>query len=340
MTSLLVIGFAALVAVAAFVPQGNEALELARDPGAVTIHQLAAWGLTDIFNSAWMYALASLLAANLLASALSTLLRKKSDALLRVPKDAPHAEELAAEEPEHAALALRELFRSGFGTPVSEGSEGSRVTMVFDTAPSGRIAPIAVHLGLVVLVLGAALVGRPVDPERALPRAKLVVRDTSTNKEGYFDMVAGESYQFFTWPARYVINAYDPSFEGLGPAIRMERSEDRGRREDFWIFLRAPDGFDLRHRKGEVAIRAAWMGLIAPPGQQLASQPGAVLLVLGLGAICFGALAGRRPEGRVWLEADGDRVRIVGVPRASEDSAFARLFQRWRTLAASVLTES
>lgn len=340
MTSLLVIAFAALVAVAAFVPQGNEALELAREPGALTIHRLAAWGLTDLFSSPWMYALAVLLAANLLASAMSTLLRGKSEAMLRVPKDAPHADELSAAEPEHAALALRELFRSGFGTPVSEGSDGSRVTMVFDTAPTGRLAPISVHLGLIVLVLGAALVGRPVDPERALPRAKLYVRDTSTNKEGFFDMVAGESYQFFTWPARYTLNAYFPSYEGLGPAIRMERVEDRGRREDFWIFQRAPEGFDQRHRKGEVAIRAAWMGLVAPPGQGMASQPGAILLVLGIGALAFGALAGRRPEGRVWLEADGDRVRIIGVPRSAEDASFARMFARWRLLAASALTES
>jgi hypothetical protein len=338
-TSLLVIVLAAFVAIAAFVPQGREALELARDPGATVMHRLAAWGLTDVFDSAWMHALAALLVANLLAMALATMLREHTDNLLRAPAHAPLAAELKPEEPEHAALTLRELFRSGFGVPVNEDVEGSRVTMVFDTAPTGRLAPMATHIGLIVLVLGAAAIGRPVDSDRAIARAHLDVRDSSTGKVGNFDMVAGETFQFFRWPSKYSLRYYTPSYEGLGPAAQLSRADSEGRQEAFWVFLRAPAGFDKRHRNGEVEIVARWMGLVAPPGQGLASSRGAILLVVGLGLLSFGALSGRRPEGRLWLEADGDRVRIVGVPRAREDRGFARMFDRWKLLATAVIVE-
>lgn len=339
-SSLLVIVLAAFVAIAAFVPQGREALEIARDPGATVMHQLAAWGLTDVFASAWMRALAVLLVANMLAAAVATFLRAKNDDSLRAPATAPHTAEIAPEEPEHAALALRDLFRSGFGTPVREDVDGSKITMVFDTAPSGRLAPMATHIGLIVLVLGAALIGRPIDDTRALPRARLEVKDTTSGKVGSFDMIAGEPWQFFRWPSKYALRYYLPSFEGLGPAIQIERTDNEGHREGFWILQRAPEGWDERHRKGEVSIRATWMGLVAPPGQALASQPGAILLVLGFGLMAFGALSGRKPEGRFWIEADGDRVRVLGVPRAREDRGFGRLFDRWRLLASSVLVDS
>lgn len=338
-TSLLVIVLAAFVAIAAFVPQGREALELARDPNATMMHQLAAWRLTDIFDSAWMHALAALLVANLAAMALATFLRERSDDHLRPPSNAPLTEELRPEEPEHAAMTLRELFRSGFGVPVKEDVEGARVTMVFDTSQSGRLAPMATHIGLIVLVLGAALIGRPVDNDRSIARAFLDVRDTRTGKVGDFDMVAGESFTFFQWPSKYSLRFYVPSYEGLGPAIQIARSDNQGRQEAFWVFQRAPLGFDKRHRNGEVEIVARWMGLVPPPGQGLANQPGAILLVFGLGLLVFGSMSGRRPEGRLWLEADGDRVRFLGVPRARADRAFARMFERWRLLARSVLVE-
>jgi hypothetical protein len=339
-TSLLVIALAAFVAITAFVPQGPEALELAREPGAAVMHRLAEWGLTDLFSSSWLYALGALLAANLLAMALSSLSARRREELAKIPARAPLDAELSASEPEHAPGTLRDLFRAGFGMPVREEVDGSRVTMVFETSRAGRLAPMATHLGLIVLVLGAGLVGRPLDAARAIGRARLEVKDTSSGKIGVFDMVAGESFQFFRWPSRYTLRGYVPAFEGMGPAVRISRVDPEQRSEDFWVFQRAPEGFDERHRKGEVAIRARSMGLHAPPGLGMSSSPGAILLLAGFGMLVFGAFAGRRPEGRLWVEADGDRVRVAGVPRMRDDRAFGKLFDRWRLLATSVLVEN
>src|SRR5262249_28970531 len=56
-TAVLVIALALFAALAALVPQGREALALARNEAASEIHRFAALGLTDVFESAWIRAL-------------------------------------------------------------------------------------------------------------------------------------------------------------------------------------------------------------------------------------------------------------------------------------------
>src|SRR5688500_20178255 len=77
-TSVLVIALAAFVAISWFVPKGSDALELAREPNATLIHQVAAGGLPVLFPSAWMYAVFALLAANLFARAVANLMCEPS----------------------------------------------------------------------------------------------------------------------------------------------------------------------------------------------------------------------------------------------------------------------
>lgn len=339
-TSILVILLAGLVAVSAFVPQGSDALELARDVNATTLHRLAALGLTDVFGSAWLRALGVLLFANMVGVVLSATLGDRREERVRAPAKTPHSVELVAALPEQAVEGLRDTLRRLFGAPLGERAEGSRVTMVFDTSAGGRLASLLTHLGLIVLMMGAGVASRPLDKSvRTMGRAILAVKDVSSGKVGTFDMVAGEAIQFFRWPARYTLRGYVPSLESLGPAARLERVDERGQRESFWVFARAPSGFDERHRKGEVAIEARWMGFIAPPGQGLGSSTGALLLLVGLGLLAFGALAGRRVEGRLWVTADGERVVLRAVPRVRGDRRFGRHFELWSRFARGALED-
>src|SRR5688572_14249390 len=72
-TAVLVIALCLLVGLSAIIPQGREALEIAEDPGALAIRELARWGFTEIFESQWIRALGVLLAANLITHALRAL---------------------------------------------------------------------------------------------------------------------------------------------------------------------------------------------------------------------------------------------------------------------------
>ena len=66
-TALLAIVMALVAGTAAIVPQGWAALEFARVENATRMQTLAAWGLTDIFDSAWIRAVAALLVMNVVA---------------------------------------------------------------------------------------------------------------------------------------------------------------------------------------------------------------------------------------------------------------------------------
>lgn len=330
-TAVLATLLTLLAGVAAVVPQGSDALMLLGGEHTEGLRRLAALGLTDVFNSAWIRAIAVLLSANVLAVVVRGLRGGQVEGPSAPPKAAPHEAELVASLPERAVDALRLNLRTVLGrAPSAEKVEGAKVTLVFDTNPRSQLVPLLSHLGLILVVVGAGLLVQPPPAKHALVRALLKVSDTRSSSVGYFDMAQGEPVKFFQWRAEYVIRDYRASAgPGLGPAIRMERvSPSEQRSEGFWIYRDAPNNFDRRHRKGLVSIEAVSMGLQAAPGYGMSSNPYSFLLLLGLGLAVLGAAGASRAAGRVWVEADGERVRLVGVPAAAADRAFARVFER------------
>jgi ResB-like family protein len=340
-TAILVIALSILAALTAFIPQGRDALALAVAEEARTIHDLEAWGLTDIFGSAWIRALAALLVANFLASAVRAILTKRKGSIARPPEEVPYRAELVADRPEYAVESLYETFRAMLGKPEKETVDGSRVTLAFETSPGARAAPMLVHVGLILLIGGAALSAVPTPDNHTIVRAILEVKDTSTGAVGTFDIMSGEHFQFFRWPGDYQIVDYIPQKDGLGPAVRIQKVLEKERRsDDFWVYANAPDGFDERHRKGEVAIRAKKLGLVPVPGEGLSTSPAALLLLFGFGLFAFGLAIGRGSEGYLWLEAEADKVTVSAFPRDASDASFAARFSRWAKLASLAIKES
>lgn len=334
-TAILVIALSVVAGLSIVIPQGREAMTLAVRPGATTIQRLAAWGLTDIFDSAWVRGLAVLLGANLLTVLFGARRARRRHEIPAPPAWAPFQATLAAARPECAVESLRDVFSRRFGAPEAERVDGSHVTMVFETSPRGRFAPLFVHFGLALLVAGAAWSSGPVADNHAIVRAVLEIKDSSTGTSGIFDMVSGEPVNLFRWPGRYELRDYAFSKDGLGPAVHIEHViEQEKRSDDFWVYRDAPPTFDERHRRGEVSIRALRMGLVPMPGTGLTSSPAAVVMVAGIGLLAFGLFSSRHPEGLIWVEADGDVVRLTGVPRAREDRGFERDFERASGLAA------
>lgn len=330
-TAVLTTVLALLAGVAAVVPQGRDALLLLTGEHSEGLRRLAALGLTDVFQSGWMRALAVLLFANVLAALVRGFRGGRSDGPAAPPKGAPLVTELVASLPERAVEALRLNLRSALGAaPSGEQVEGAKVTLVFDTHPKSQLTPLLSHVGLILVVVGAGLLMQPPPESRSLVRALLRVTDSRTGSVGHFDMAQGEPVKFFQWRAEYVLRDYRATTSaGLGPAVRVERiSPQDQRRDDFWVYRDAPAGFDQRHRRGLVAIEALSMGFYAAPGFGMSSNPASFLLLLGMGLAVLGAVGARRAAGRVWVEADGERVRLVGVPAVAADQAFGRVFER------------
>lgn len=330
-TAVLTIALGMYVAVGAFVPQGREAMELLQVEGAVRLRVLAAWGLTDLLGSPWFRGLAALLLGNVLMASLRSFLGSSGgEESYGLPGRAPHEAEFSTRCPEEAPELLRDSLGAYFGgAPSRERVDGSRVIMSFDTGGRRELAPVVMHLGLFALIAGAAMAAEPAPRSNSVVRAILRVTDSRTGSVGVFDMAQNEPVQIFQWRANYTVRDYRRSKGALGPAVRIQRSgANPSSHSEFWVYRDAPPGFDARHRGGLVSFEAISMGRVPAPGHGLASRPSSVLLIAGLALLILGSLGQTRTSGRVWVDADGERVRLVGVPERAGDGGFARLFER------------
>lgn len=337
--AFLVILVGAVTLLTVVIPQGAEALEMAKSPAATRLHELIGWGLSDLYNSPWMRALLSLVAGSFILVLSRSWTSDLRGLPVEPPKRAAHEEELEAKEPEHALEDLRAAYVGRFGAPAAQAVDGSRVVLAFDVGRGSQGAPLLSHLGLLLMVLGAGWYAAESSKELGLVRAELEVKDSKGGVTGYFDMAKGEPFQFFQWPSTYVIKGFERDFKGLGPMLIMEqRAKDQPQGITFPIFKNAPPGFDARHRDGQVEIRALRMGYVPAPGLGLATSPFGALMLLGLALLFIGAALGQRARGRLWLEVDGGRVRLLGVPVLAGDPDFERQFQRWTLAAAAALS--
>ena len=249
-TALLVVVLAAGAALASIVPQGSDAIDAARSPYATQLHQLAAWGLTDVFRSAWVMALGALLAGNLAARVIGAFGADPSRVPAAPPPEPPLERTIVPRYPESTVETLRALFVARLGAPRAERFEGSRTSMAFELR-GARAGPIVTHAGIIVLLVAAGLHAAAPTGQSTVPRGVLDVTHAKTRATGTFDMVAGQPIRFFTFDAVYSIVGYDRARKGLGPALQMERREGNQRvGESFWVYRDAPPGFDGRHRGG------------------------------------------------------------------------------------------
>lgn len=321
LSAVLGLLLAATAVVAAVVPQGDEALALARESHATQLHTLATWGLTNVYDSGWFRALLALIGGNLAAVLITSVMSRRSGVSTVPPRSPAVVHDLVAPHPEHAVELSRVVLSSFLGPPVAEVADGARARLVFEVGRSAHLGPALAHAGLMLMVLGAGLYAAR-DAE-GVPRAVLDITHPESHFSGRFDIVAGEPFTFFQLPTKYVLRDYVPSREGLGPAVRLERQAEGEGGRDVWVYARAPQGFDGRHRQGEVAIQAVWLGYSPMPGRGLSGSVFSGVMAGGLALVVLGLGASRRARGRVWAEVEGDHIVISGLAEQREDRAFA-----------------
>lgn len=313
------VGLTAWVLTGATLPQGWWAEELLRFERYAGLRPYAAWGLTHAWDTPWVWALVVLGAGAVLAQAASR------DLLAR---DAQRRYTLRAPRPELVADEAREALRAALGAPERAAFSEGATHISFRRSRLAALAPM--NLGLIALLLGAALSLQPPAKGQMVAQAQLEVRDRRTSAVGTFDLMQGEQRTFFQDPREVTVAAYTPDREGLGPAVQLAALDpSTGRTERWWVYRDAPRGFDGRHRLGAVSIDVLDLQLRPRPGANLSRRSTSVLLLFGLVALALGFVSSGRPsgtwevtlDGRGWvhIEATPSRAGKNGFFRATED---------------------
>lgn len=329
-TAFLVIALSLVVLISNIVPQGREAIDIAASAAATPLHEAARWGLTEIFSTSWIKALGVLFAANILAMTANNFLGREelSSVNLSPPKNLKLSTRLSPRFPEKATPQLRASLESLFGHPMAESMQKDKTIMVFDSNKGAMWSAMMSHLGLIAILLGIGLYTINFDENSVSPQAILEVTDPKSGSSGIFNLRAGETRQFFTYPDSYMVRNYKRTKDGLGPAILLERRrKDAKRGESFWVYQSAPEGFDRRHRNEQVSIKALKLGRTPLPGAGLINSPIVLLLLGGIASIFLGLRASKGAGGRIWVELEHRELQISGVPVYQADHQFETDFE-------------
>ena len=324
-TGLLVILLSAVVLVAIVVPQGQEALDIAVSSQATLLHTAAKWGITEIYRSAWVRALGVLFGANVFAMLFDTFLvhRNRTKASIELPSSSPLKAELTAKYPEKTMEYVRGALSSVFGLPEAEQIQDDRSLMLYHSAKDFHWRTIISHFGLAAVLLGVGLYSVSFDPTTVSPRAILKVTDPVSGSSGVFNLRAGESRKFFSYPDRYFVRSYKRAKDGLGPAVLIEKRRQNAQRgESFWVYLNAPEGFDRKHRQGQVDIKAMKLGRTPLPGVGLINSPVILLILGGIASILVGLRKSQESGGTVWVSFRKRTVVLAGRPKVTNDKRF------------------
>ena len=124
----------------------------------------------------------------------------------------------------------------------------------------------------------------------------------------------------------YQLVDYNPDYAGLGPAVRVVRSEE-GKETSFWVFARDPL-FDRRNRDDRFAFSFDRLAPLYATGLQIARDPstpvvytGCFLLFLGIGIAFYTS------HKRVWAQLRDGKVALGGASHRNAE-AFGREFDR------------
>lgn len=320
---------AGLFLVSLLVPQGRAAREILALHDHPGLAQLAAWGLTDVFQSAWFHLVLFVFAAVLSAVWLESYRQSQKSLPLEPPDGVPLQKTLRVPLPEAAPEQLPRILGRFLGLHhLRTHIDGHRVTEGFGYHLQNW-RPFLGPLGLVILAVGMGRVSEDRSQTPGAPYARVEVTNPRTNTIGHFDLVEGEAFEFFGFPGKYILRNYHPSYLGQGPAVRIERQDPKtGQSIDFWVFQRANTGFDRFHRKGSVGIELLAAGRRPKPGQGSSPSAWSLLPLIGMGLLVFAATQSGSSKGLLWVKSDGHEVELLGVPLAAPE-AFQGAFDQW-----------
>ena len=154
-------------------------------------------------------------------------------------------------------------------------------------------------------------------------RAKVSLHDGATGRSREVMAGAGEPVQAAEGLSYQLID-YNADFAGLGPAVRVVRSEEvtagKPRQSSFWVFAKDA-GFDQRNREDRFSFSFDRLAPMYATGLQVARDPstpvvyaGCFLLFLGIGIAFYTS------HKRIWAQVADGKVSLGGASHRNAEA--------------------
>jgi cytochrome c biogenesis protein len=125
----------------------------------------------------------------------------------------------------------------------------------------------------------------------------------------------------------YSVTDYREDFAGMGEAVQVLREEEGKRPSRFWVFRKAPDGFDARNRPDRFALSFAGTAQLYATGLQIARDPSTPIVYAGCFLLFLGCgIAFYTSHKRVWARITPACVQL-GAAAHRNAEAFRTEFE-------------
>ncbi len=152
------------------------------------------------------------------------------------------------------------------------------------------------------------------------PRARLRIADVASGNAQQVLLAPGEKVEAADGLTYSVVD-YQEDFAGLGEAVQVLREEDGKRPTRFWVFAKAPEGFDGRNRRDRFALSFSGLAQLYATGVQIAHDPSTPIVYLGCFFLFLGCgIAFYTAHKRVWARIAPGRVELAGAAHRNADA--------------------
>ena len=150
-------------------------------------------------------------------------------------------------------------------------------------------------------------------------RAKLRVVENASGAVRDVALAPGEKVEAGDGLTYSVVD-YNEDFAGLGEAVQVLREEEGKRPSRFWIFAKAPEGFDRRNRTDRFAFSFSGMTQLYATGLQIARDPSTPIVYVGCFFLFLGcAIAFYTSHKRIWARVTRSGVELGGAAHRNAD---------------------
>ncbi|HET7786186.1 MAG TPA: cytochrome c biogenesis protein ResB [Myxococcales bacterium] len=150
-------------------------------------------------------------------------------------------------------------------------------------------------------------------------RARVRIVDRASGQAQELMVAAGEKIEAADGLSYSVVD-YREDFAGQGSAVQVVR-EQGGKTSKFWIFARAPAGFDANNRADRFALSFTGMAELYATGLQIARDPSTPIIYLGCFFLFAGcAIAFYTSHKRVWARVTPGGMELGGAAHRNADS--------------------
>jgi cytochrome c biogenesis protein len=151
-------------------------------------------------------------------------------------------------------------------------------------------------------------------------RARLRLLDRQSGEAADLLLSPGEKIEAADGLTYTVVDTSE-DFANLGEAVQVLREEEGKRPSRFWVFAKAPQGFDARNRADRFSLSFSGTAQLYATGLQIARDPSTPIVYLGCFFLFLGCgIAFYTSHKRIWARVTGSGVELGGAAHRNADA--------------------